>query len=407
MSNKITAHFGADVSEVEAGMLQATRATKRYEQAVKALDKQGGGFTSFNAGASKAIGGVKSLAGAFGQAAAAAGLVPGLGVAAIGVAALVKGASMVREHYEKIAADAKAAMEYMQRSAERRTAADDSTRTDKERLELAKKRTEELRIQWRSMIGSHATELETLAAREAYEIAMQKEAELTRKVKADADAEQLKATEKKSKAEFERAKQELANHARTADAEKKAAEIAKEAAEKKAEADKKQAEEKKKLDEEEAERKKTLADMQYERAWRFATDEQKIAQVRKEGREAQAAYDKNATTENFIALEKARKKWNDLREEINGAKKDSAATGDAGGGRERGEDGKLRLRGAVVSEADAARSDSTRARNASLNRDAMRSQIRESGKIGSVDKGDKTDRLLQEIRDSLRPKAIK
>lgn len=56
----------------------------------------------------KVLGNVKALSGALGGAAAAAGLVPGLGVAAIGVAGLLAGVNWVRQHYEdaaKAAAD--------------------------------------------------------------------------------------------------------------------------------------------------------------------------------------------------------------------------------------------------------------------------------------------------------------
>lgn len=122
MSNKITAHFGADVSEVEAKMMQATRATKYYERAVRELDKQAaanrasGLFGRIAGDAPKAIGRVKELAGAFGAAGAAAGLVPGLGVAAIGVAALSAGISFVKRKYDEAADAAKRMAEYTERA---------------------------------------------------------------------------------------------------------------------------------------------------------------------------------------------------------------------------------------------------------------------------------------------------
>lgn len=406
--NKITAHFGADVSEVEAGMLQATRATKRYEQAVKATAVNSSSMLGANsAGATKLVSNIKALAGAFGAAGAAAGLVPGIGIAAIGVAAVVKGVSMIRDHYAEIAENAKKAMEFMGRSATRFSEQRERNMDDPEKLEAARIDLEKKRGMLVQLNGK--TELQILADREAYEIALIKFQDLTAAAKKKANEEEEKAREKHSKDEDARAKQELDNYARAAEVKKRADDAAKEAADKQAEEFKKMQDDHQKRMEEEANRQEEIDAARYDRAWRFATDEQKIAQVRKEGQKALDAYNKESSSENLLALEKARKKWLDLRDEINGAKKDASSGSAAGetGGRVRGEDGKLRLRGAVVSEEDAARSDATRKRNEALNRDAMRGKIKDAGRVGSTEKGNKTDELLQQIRDSLKPKAIK
>jgi len=190
---------------------------------------------------------------------------------------------------------------------------------------------------------------------------------------------------------FERVKQE---EERVADARKKAEEEVSRAKEK-------AAEEQKRRDEEEQKRVEELADLRYERAWEFASDEQKLAQVIKEGKAAQAKADADASSENLIALEKVRKKYIDLLETINGKKGGGSSGGDSGDG--------SRMRGGVkVSAEDAARTDATYARNAKLNEQSMRGRIRDAGIVGSDAKPlEKTESILASIDRKLTPKSTK
>ncbi len=401
MSGKITAHFGADVSEVEAGMLQAQRATKRYEQAVKALDKGPSGLSSLNKDAPKVVGIVKDLASKLGMAGAAAGLVPGLGVAAIGVAGVVAGVEMIRDYYKEAAESAKEIADFMTRSGKRQAEAADAVRTDKEKLEFQRKQTEELKTQWKITTNGFHTDKEILQAREQYDIAAIKLAEMERAAKKDgAEAEEKARKEHSAKvdADFNR---DDANAKRNLEVQKNIADAQKAVDDAKKKAD----EEQKKRDDDEQKRFQEAEQMEYDRIWRFASTDQKIAQVRKEGKAAQAAYDKDASADNLKALEAARKKWLDLRDEINGAKKD-ATTSDAlvGNGRTRDENGKLTRGGVIISEADAARTDSTIKRNGVLNRQAMSGRIRDSGKVGADGETAKSNQILEQIRVLLTPK---
>jgi hypothetical protein len=388
MSGKITAHFGADVSEVESKMLQATRATKRYEQAVKSLDRQSA-FGGINAGAPKALANVKALAGAFGQAGMAAGLVPGLGMAAIGVAGLTMAVKYVADKYKEAAESAKEIAEYMSRAGARQAAADDSARTDKERLDLQRAQTAELKTQWMIAVGAGRTDKEILAAREKWDISRFKLADMERANNKVIAEEEKRAREAHSKQVDEDFKLEEENHKRNLEVQKNIAD-----------AEKAAAEQKKKSDDDEKKRVVELAELKQERAMRFATEEEKLAQLVKEGREAQAKADANASTENLIALEKVRAKYLDLIDAMNGKKSGSAAPDSSSG------DGSRIVRGVKVSAEDAARSDSTRSRNAQLEAESKRGHIRESGKVGSINPNDKTDKLLEEIRNSLKPSSL-
>ncbi len=454
MSGKITAHFGADVSEVEAKMLQAVRATKRYEQAVKAIDgkKEIEGVTqrldkanasmakgmgllkggAVGMGISLVIGQMKSFAdyaAQLGDKATAAqksaatwgkefesfgNSIKDAGASVLGTLAgwgrnigdkfrdpIDKAYDDIAEASEKAADRQEAALEKM-KAAHAKAAAEIPELVEK--LGVEQRETDLSKLDAYTRALTEVQEIEKkIAEIKAKPVTSVNQAERLRlSIELEKADRKLHAESLKQVGEYIQKRDEAT--------EKDKADIKEIAALFEA-VDAKAAEVAKRREKEEAERLREIADMRYERAWRFATDEQKIAQVRKEGREAQAAYDKDASSENLVALEKARKKWLDLRDEINGAKKDAttAETGDEGGGRTRGADGKLRLRGAVVSEADAARSDNTRARNASLNRDAMRSRITDSGRIGN-DAGSqlkRTEDLLTKIEGHLQPKAIK
>jgi len=269
--------------------------------------------------------------------------------------------------------------------------------TDEQALAKAKQRAQ--RANRALAIGSDDPEefqkLNAAAQKAAYELEVLEKKAREKKSQADKKlADEAKDRRDKDQQlqldAFDRVKQE---EDRIADAKKKLAEDAARDAEK-------ESEKKKKLIEQEMERVNELADLRYERAWQFASDEQKLAQVIKEGREAQARVDADASSANLIAIEKVRKKYIELLETIRGKKDGSSTGGDSG-------DGSRMSRGVKVSAEDAARTDATYARNARLNSEAMRGRIRESRQVGSVEKGNKTDELLQQIRDSLKPKAVK
>jgi hypothetical protein len=393
--NKITAHFGADVSEVEAKMLQATRATKRYEQAVKGLSSSSAG-----SGLANNLGKTNSLFGEitkkFTGGKILESVLGGVGLGG-GFAIAEKAAALISKHWEDAAKSAEAiakssdeATDYVLKRIGLRETEDQA---------LAKARQRSARADTALRNGSDdpekRAELVKDAEKAAYELeVLEKKA---REKKSQADKKLADEAEDRRQRDLqlfidanERVKQD---EERVADARKKAEEEV-------AKAKEKAAEEQKKRDKQEQERYQEIEQMEYDRIWRRATNEQKVAQVIKEGREAQARYDKDASSENLLALEKVRKKYLDLMDEVNGKKGDGGTAGTGGdGSRTRG--------GVLVSAEDAARSDATMARNERLNRDSMGGRIRSARQVGSMEKGNKTDELLQQIRDSLKPKAIK
>ena len=359
-------------------MLQATRATASYERAVKGISKAGvggGGFLdTLNTQAPKALGNVKALAGSLGQAAAAAGLVPGLGVAAIGVAAVVAGVNMIREGYE---ASAKAAAEiaayFKEISAKSSMLAKsdaDSLLTDKERAENAVKVTAQKKAEWMAARSAGDDDKEILRARFEYEKAISNQKKLTAKASESASASEKKANDDHSAMVDQDMKTWFGNQKRKEDAEKEAA--------------KEIAEIQKKHIEEISKAKEEADNMEYERKWNAATKEQKMAQAIKEGQNAEAVNKFERSDASRLALEKARKKYLDLLEG-----KDSSGGGMAGEpGRERGADGKLRKNGVIISEEDAARTDKTKAAN----------------KITSENGGKRPEDILERIEKLLQPK---
>lgn len=456
MSNKITATFGADVSEAEAAMLKATRATKAYERAVREVDKaeatrsSGGIIGTINSGAPKALGHVKALSGAFGQAAAAAGLVPGLGMAAIGVAGVVAGVNMIRKHYEEAAESAKRIQEYMTRSGARREEQRVAGLNDEERLQDLTNRAEDLRNLWKSAITLNLGNEEILKRREAYELAeidRKKQIKEVNKERAEAEKraadearsrndknfEQLQrneqrrkdAAEKEKKLSEELAKLQEENARKSLDldgqvseagiAMEKAVQRAKKtgATQDKIDAEKLTAIYRElfdKLYDQQQKQEQELDQLKYDAIWRYATLEQRAAQVRKEGREAQARAEKDASAENLIALEKTKNRYRDLVDE---AKKLAAQTKDAVSGEiaksglTRGDDGKLRRGKVVVSEEDAARAIMTRRKAEQHTRESKRGEI-ETSSTREVKAGanalKKSEDLLASIDASLKPK---
>ena len=115
-----------------------------------------------------------------------------------------------------------------------------------------------------------------------------------------------------------------------------------------------------------------IEQMRYEAIWKAASDEQRLAQAKKEGQEAYAKAQADASAENLLALEKARAKYNAVIDDMKGKKSGDTGSGGttsdtlATGGRTRNEQGKLTRNGVVISEEDAARTDKTKAENKDL-----------------------------------------
>lgn len=427
--NKITATFGADVSEVEAKMMAATRATKYYENAVRQVNKadsaqSAGGFLGrIGSVAPKALGSVKALSGALGGAAAAAGLVPGLGMAAIGVAAVVAGVNKIRQYYADAAESAKNIAESMARAGSRqRSKFMEAGGDEEEKLRRITKSAYDLGTAWRGAIAARLGDEEILRRREAYdleEIERQKQIAVVNKQRAES---KKKADDENRRRQDEDFKLADAAEQRRKQRDKESADAEKESAQKKAEMAKEVSEivdmivdAQKDADKKEAERIEELAKLRYDAAWESATFEQRLAQVVKEGREAQAAAEKDASTENLIALEKARDKYRDLLAEL----KDINAAKAKGNDLERGERGERNKDGrftrksgrGIVSDEDRARADATRKRDAEFDASAKSKLVR--NEKSGAGKGDGTkpmaesEKLLAKIEGYLKPDSTK
>lgn len=461
MNDKIVAKFGADISEVETEMIKGAKIVRYYKNAVDQVDKSdsskgaGGFLANISKNSPKALGAVKQLAGAFGQAAAAAGLVPGIGIAAVGVAGVVAGVNLIRKHYEEIAENAKKVAEFMERAGKRNMDANKDGMTDEEKLNFARQQTKELEIQWRIAVRTGASDIEALEKREKYDEAKieldklireaaKKRAEDEKKAneehsrkadenfKADharAEAKQKASDEEQKKIqELEELEEENARKEMALDAQVSEAGIALEEALIRAKKtgsieDKISVEKIKKiyrdlfdqLHKQQKDNQAELDKLRYDGIWRYATLEQKITQAKKEGQAAQAKAEKDASVENLIALEKAKDKYRDLIEE---AKKLSSASGGGGAGGDilgrvglsRGADGKIRRGNVVVSEEDAARTIATRSRTERLDRESRRHRVESSfTREAQAAKNDLKNaindaQVLIDVRDSLVPK---
>ena len=115
MSDKITAYFGADVSEVEAKMMLATRATKSYEAAVKGVGDNSP-FSKLNEEAPHVLRHLKHFGGLFKAIGESAMLVPGIGIAAVGVGAAVWGVEKIRDYYKEAAALSKEILDNIEKA---------------------------------------------------------------------------------------------------------------------------------------------------------------------------------------------------------------------------------------------------------------------------------------------------
>jgi len=449
--SSIKAKFGADVSEVEAKMLQATRATKAYERAVKGIAKaqpQGGGMLDkVTSSGPKAIETVKKLAGAFGSAGAAAGLIPGLGVAAIGVAALSAGVNAIRGHYEKIAELTKAIADNEARGLksimERLNIGKTDLQIEGEKQKAAEERIAEIKkaneyqfngnrgeaggIKMRELSLDQLSEIAKLEA----EIEESKTAQ-ARMVKTTADAEKKAADEKKKRmlaeadASLKKESDEIAALQAAAalskmtdeqklealNKQRKAAEAAAkdntgslvavlklnaeigELEKKISQERQSELEKEKKANQELAEKKKkdeaALAEARYNHIWANATLEQKIAETKKKGQEAYAKAQRTQAAEDIKALGDLRLKYAELNaEKAGGGKGQPMDLAGEGTGRTRNEKGQLMRNGVVISEEDAKRTEKTKAEN----------------QVIKENEGKKPEDILERIEKLLMPKS--
>jgi hypothetical protein len=393
--SSIKAKFGADVSEVEAKMLQATRATKAYERAVQGIAKsqpQGGGmFDKVTSSGPKAIETVKQLAGAFGSAGAAAGLVPGLGVAAIGVAALSAAVGYIAEEYGEAAESAKKLDGYFkeiaQKTAARNAANEDAAMTDAERAEYAKAQLAIKKKEWMDAAISGQDEMEVLQKRNAFDEQREKTEKAIAAVKKGTDAEAAKASEEEKKREEERVSTWFKNQARTDKQKQDSAEAdAKAKKEQQAEFEKMQNAHQEWMAKQEKDE-AALAEARYKHIWDNATLEQKIAETKKKGQEAYAKAQKSQSAEDIKALGDLRVKYAELNAEKagGGGGKPMDLAGE-GTGRTRNDKGQLMRNGVVISEEDALRTEKTKAET-----------------LGNEGKTGESESLLKEIRDYLKP----
>jgi hypothetical protein len=132
-----------------------------------------------------------------------------------------------------------------------------------------------------------------------------------------------------------------------------------------------------------------LAEARYKHAWDNATLEQKIAQTKKEGQAAYAKAQRTQAAEDIKALGEMRIKYAELNAEKagggNGKQMDLAGEGT---GRTRNEKGQLMRNGVVISEADAIRTEKTKAEN----------------KVIQASDGKKPADILERIEKLLMPK---
>lgn len=350
MSEKITALFGADVSEVEAKMLVATRATKAYENAVKGISKAGGGD-----GMAKNMERTNSALGEISKKLTAGRILEsvlgGVGIGS-GFALAEKAAGLIASYWENAAKSAESIAASSDRTTEIFMKRIALRETEEQALTKAKARASKADAALRADTGEDPEESANL--REAAESAalalelLQKKARERAKAAADKAADENKEREER---DLTLTKQKLSRIDK----------IEEEAREKKQKEDEEDAAAAKKRAEDVAKTQAELDQLVYERKWEMATKEQKLAQAIKEGKEAKARDMFERTAESALALEKARQKYAKLLEEGKGGaeKRDALATG----GRQRNEKGQLTRNGVVISEEDAKRSDKTKAEN--------------------------------------------
>jgi hypothetical protein len=179
----------------------------------------------------------------------------------------------------------------------------------------------------------------------------------------------------------------------------------------------KRADKQKTAAEKEAAKQKELKQIAYERVWGEATAAQRLAQAQKEYLAAKVKAEKDANTDNLIALEKAKTKVLEQKKAVQDLNAEKGKGNEEKKDRPRTPDGKV-----IVSEEDRARSDADKARNAGFQSETDRSRIKVNGaslakpRVPSVDSGKTSaneahngstwQQDIKDIRGYLAPKNI-
>lgn len=179
----------------------------------------------------------------------------------------------------------------------------------------------------------------------------------------------------------------------------------------------KRADKQKTAAEKEAAKQEELKQITYERIWGEATAEQRLAQAQKEYLAAKVKAEKDANTDNLIALEKTKTKVLEQKKAVQALNAEKGKGNEEKTERPRTPDGKV-----IVSEEDRARSDADKARNAGFQSEIDRSRIKVNGvslakpRVPSVDSGKTSanevnngstwQQDIKDIRGYLAPKNI-
>jgi len=394
--SSIKAKFGADVSEVEAKMLQATRATKAYERAVKGLagadikDAAGKNLAQMNEQFAKAqslmkggaiVGGVSSILNAFSALSQSA---KELGSAASenqkAMASWGDSAKEVKNAFSNFLSDAVGSVVQFSRtwgglrSAEVEAgdamvkASEDSLAATLKNIEARKRLNAEAKElakidaqiadekKKRGEIGATVDELAIARANDVA-AAAEKLAELEGKGN---DTAEKRAAIKAAELEFQKTLTAAKNADNAAIAKFNESE-AKASQERQSEFEKMQNAHQEWMAKQEKDE-AALAEARYKHIWDNATLDQKIAETKKKGQEAYAKAQKSQSAEDIKALGDLRVKYAELNaEKAGGGKGKPMDLAGEGTGRTRNEKGQLMRNGVVISEGDALRTEKTKA----------------------------------------------
>lgn len=428
MAGKITAKFGADVSDVEAKMMKATRATKAFAREVKAVDGKGKKSLDFSTQLDRTNSEIGK----------ATGLLKG-GALVAGVGMVIGQMAKFSQHAEELGDKATEA----QKSAAAwgkefeafgntikgagasvlgtlagwgrsigdkfRDPLDKAYDEVAESSEESAKRQEEALAKLREAHAKAAAEIPALQAKlkgEQWETQLSSLDEYGRALTEIYHIEkQLAEMDKKPRnavndakrialeIELEKAKRRERNVSEkiVASEEEKAARDAQARADAEAKAAQTEAERQERAAEE-------IAKLEEEARIAAMTDEEKLADLRKKGQEAYAKAQESGLNTDKLALAELRKEYADLEESIKAARAAGASANAtdpdakyASIGLKRGDDGKLRRGRVVISQEDADRTLADRERNGML-------------KSQTGEKGDRSVELLDKIAKALEPK---
>ena len=419
MASKITAQFGADISEVEAKMMAATRSANYYKKAVESIDGKARNAASSVGEIAKKFTGGKILE----------SLLGGVGLGS-GFAVAQKASELISDYWKKAAESAEKIADFSTKTANALVERLDLRKSDDQRLQTEKRRLEVLEQQEalaaENAKSSAATDNDRKKASEAIAAAEEQRLKVAKmQIAADEKANSKKKqqneeiTKLKKQAQDSQAK-ELEDvkgleyiKKRIADLEKerlnskipeaerlkasialfefrkKERDIEQKAAEAAAKIKQDADEKAKKVAKEKADTEKDAAEKLKEISYEKLSDEKKLAEVIKKGKEAQAKAEKSGLASDKLEVAKLREEYDDLTESIK-ASKDAQTKGKDSKfeeiGLKRGEDGKLRRGKQIISEEDAKRTIATRERNDKLAARTGRSKSEEAAYLARIEK---------------------